>query len=109
DGKSLAGKWEPIAAKGAGKVTLEFELLKAKKELFLTARLYDIRPKPPELVDLDSGRINLVDETGNRFLVRQRTKISYTLKADRLILDGEYEAGGTLYLLTGEYKKIQAK
>jgi hypothetical protein len=109
DGKSLAGRWEPIAAKGAGKVTLEFEQLKGKKELFLTARVYNIRLKPAELVDLDSSRIKVLDEHDKRFLLRKATKIFYTLKADRLILDGEYEAGGTMYLLTGEYMRIQAK
>jgi hypothetical protein len=113
DVKSLAGKWEPKAAKGAGKVTLEFERVKARKEMFLTTRLYDIRPKVPELIDLHSGRISFKDEKGKRFFVcqgtNQRTKVFYTLKGERLILDGEYESGETLYRVTGEYVKIKAK
>jgi hypothetical protein len=35
--------------------------------------------------------------------------VSYVLKDKKLVLDGEYEAKGTLYLLTGEWKKVEEK
>jgi len=109
DAKVLAGKWEQTTAKGAGKVILEFEPAKASTAFSLTAKLYDIRGKEPKLIDSDRAEIHLQDETGKRFFIRERTKVTYVLKDKKLVLDGEYEAKGTLYLLTGEWKKVQEK
>ena len=46
---------------------------------------------------------------GKRFFIREGTKVSYVLKDKKLVLDGEYEANGTLYLLTGEWKRVEEK
>jgi hypothetical protein len=108
DAKVLAGKWES-KPKGAGTVVLQFEAGKAKTTFSLTAKLYDIRGKEPKLVDTDQAEIKLQDDMGKRFFIREGTKVSYVLKDKKLVLDGEYEANGTLYLLTGEWKKVEEK
>jgi hypothetical protein len=108
DAKVLAGKWES-APKGAGRVVLQFEPGKAKTTFSLTAELYDTRAKEPKLVDSDRAEIELQDDMGKRFFIREGTKVSYVLKDKKLVLDGEYEAKGTLYLLTGEWKKVEEK
>src|SRR5262245_35497929 len=106
DAKVLAGKWES-APKGAGRVVLQFEPGKATTTLSLTAKLYDITGKEPKLIDSDQAEIQLQDDMGKRFFIREGTKVSYVFKDKKLVLDGEYEARGTLYLLTGEWKKVE--
>src|SRR5262249_33052167 len=108
DAKVLAGKWES-KPKGAGTVVLRFEAGKAKATFSMTAKLYDIRGKEPKLVDSDQAEIKLQDDMGKRFFIREGTKVSYVIKDKKLVLDGEYEANGTLYLLTGEWKKVDEK
>src|SRR5262245_34438620 len=108
DAKVLAGKWES-KPKGAGRVVLQFEPGKAKTTFSLTAELYDIRGKEPKLVASDRAETELQDEMGKRFFIREGTKVRYVLKDKKLVLDGEYESNGTLYLLTGEWKKVEEK
>src|SRR5262249_18323408 len=108
DAKVLAGKWES-KPKGAGTVVLRFEAGKAKATFFMTAKLYDIRGKEPKLVDSDQAEIKLQDDMGKWIFIREITKVIYVIKYKKLVLDGEYEANGTLYFLTGEWKKVEEK
>jgi hypothetical protein len=107
DAKVLAGKWEPTAAKGAAKVVLQFDPAKAIRTLSLTVGLYKTSGKAPRLIDSDRGEVTLQKETSSRFFVRHGTKVRYVVKEKKLVLDGEYEANGILYLLTGEWKKVE--
>jgi hypothetical protein len=46
---------------------------------------------------------------GKRFFILAGAKVRYVLKDKKLVLDGDYDAIGVLYPLTGEWKKVEEK